>query len=91
MKNNRALGGQNKTVFMKMAAATSAVIGSEFKAEVFRLAFAKAKRWAVNAYGSADMSEYAGENGYELITFYKECAAKVQDTFNRQNYLGRIK
>lgn len=91
MINKRALGGQNKTVFMKMAAATSAVIGSDFKAETFRLAFAKAKRWAVNAYGTADMSEYAGENGYELITFYQECAANVQNTFNREVYQDRRK
>lgn len=89
MKNNRALGGINKTVFMKMAAATSASIGPDFKAETFRLAFAKAKRWAVNAYGTADMAEYAAESGYELITFYRECEAKIQNTFNRDVAKGR--
>ena len=84
MKNKRASGGKNLTVFHKMAVETSKVIGSDFKAEIFRLAFAKAKRWAVAAYGTADMSLYASDNGYELTTYYQECASKVQKTFNRE-------
>lgn len=82
----KASGGKNKTVFIKMAFTTSNAIGPEFKADIFRLAFAKAKRWAVAAYGTADMSLYASENGYDLTTYYQECASKVQKTFNRETF-----
>jgi hypothetical protein len=65
--------------------ATMKAIGESFCAVIFEKAYAKAKRWANNAYGSADMAELIAESGPNISSFYKECLAKPdgKKTFNR--------
>jgi len=66
-------------------AETRRSIGEDFSEEVFNRAYAKARRWAINAYGSADMAQYHEEVGGNLTVYYQESIEKGGDTFNRQN------
>lgn len=62
-------------------------LGFDYKAEIFKKAYAKAERWAAQAYGSKDMRDFKDECGLEgIMTFYNETIEKPDGrrTLNRE-------
>lgn len=63
---------------------TEEALGHEVDPKIYQLAKAKASVWMRNVYGGTDWEEFMAEGGCGVAFYYQECAAKVQDTMNRQ-------
>lgn len=65
--------------------------GQVFDEAIFKKALGKVRRWCQNAYGSASLEDFLGENGPSgAVYYYKETLREADgiNTANRQNYLS---
>lgn len=77
-----------KQLKQKFFEATQVAVGAPLDKAVFEKAYAKAKRWTVNAYGGVDMLEYSNESGFDLSCYYEECVKNSAgvNTMNQRQY-----